>query len=264
MMGYSHAVSGAAGWLAVTSTAAGFGWVTLEPTEILAGTVLCAGAALLPDADHPSATIAYSVPGIGKAVTGALGAATGGHRKGMHTIWAVLAVLLASLLLTFVSTVQTQWGAVNIASFLSIIALTAFSTKVLKIVKNWALAWLLGVGFAIALHFLMPEAYTWIPLCVTIGYLIHILGDFLTKGGIAWFFPWLPKPPQWLIDIPYLNRLWQKNGYFSLPILGLTGSWRENILALLMLMYVMYALAVTTGSIWDIDLTIPSLVKYLS
>lgn len=263
MMGYSHAVSGAAGWLAVTSAAAGFGWYPLEPTTILAGTILCAGAALLPDADHPSATISYSIPVVGKAVTGALGSATGGHRKGMHTIWAVAVVLVIWLLTSFVSNIETQWGPVNVVAFVTTLGLTAFATKVLRIVKNWFLAWLTGLAFAVTLHFLMPESWMWIPVCVTLGYLIHLLGDFLTKGGIAWFYPWLPKPPEALVNTPVVNRLWQKNGYFSFPILGLTGSWRENILAMLMLLYVLYALAVTLGSVWGVDLTIASLLKYL-
>ena len=263
MMGYSHAVSGAAGWFAVTSTAAGFGWYTLEPDQILAGDLLCAGAALAADADHPSATIAYSIPGVGKAVTGAIGSAAGGHRKGTHTIWAVLVMLAACFGLSIIPPLQTQWGPVNVFAFIATLALTTFATKVLRIAKNWALAWLIGIAFAVILHLLMPDSYEWIPMCIAIGYLIHLLGDFLTVGGLAWFYPWVPKPPAWFTAIPVLNRLWMKNGYMSLPILGLTGSWRENMLALALMVYALYAFAVTTGAAFDVDLTIGSLLKYL-
>lgn len=263
MMGYSHAVSGAAGWLAVTSTAAGFGWYTLEPTQILAGTVLCAGAALAPDADHPSATIAYSIPGVGKAVTGAIGSAAGGHRKGTHTIWAVFVMLAVCFGLSIIPPLETQWGPVNVFAFLATLALTTFATKVLKIAKNWGIAWAMGAAFAVALQLLMPDAYVWIPLCIAVGYLIHLLGDFLTVGGLAWFYPWVPKPPAALTATPVVNRLWMKNGYMSLPILGLTGSWRENGLTLLLSMYTLYALAVTTASIWGVDITLPTLLTYL-
>lgn len=264
MMGYSHAMSGAAAWLAVTSTSAGFGWYAVTPTEQLSGAVLCAGAALLPDADHPSATIAYSVPVVGKAVTGALGHAAGGHRKGMHTLWSIGIVFVITLVLGFISNVETDYGTVNIAGTLSTVALTAFAVKVLRITRKWGKAWLIGILAGVGMFFFQPEASLWLPICIMIGYGAHILGDGLTTGGIAWFYPWLPRPPKWLVAIPYVNRLWQKNGYFSFPILGNTGSWRENILALIMSLYVLYALLVVTGEAWGVDIRLVTLIEYLN
>src|SRR5699024_11314857 len=58
MMGGHHAVSGAAAWLAVTGSATigdralGAGVLDLTGPEVLAGTVVAAGAALLPDIDQ--------------------------------------------------------------------------------------------------------------------------------------------------------------------------------------------------------------------
>src|SRR5690625_6322995 len=63
-MGGHHAISGAAAWLALTGSASlggyrlGGGVLDLAGPEVLAGAVVAAGAALLPDIDHPSATIA--------------------------------------------------------------------------------------------------------------------------------------------------------------------------------------------------------------
>ena len=68
MMGVTHATSGAAAWIAITSTLplVSSGAYPLDPVGVLAGTAVCAGAALLPDADHHSATIAHSVPIVGR------------------------------------------------------------------------------------------------------------------------------------------------------------------------------------------------------
>lgn len=81
-MGRSHALSGAAVWLGgcaglVMEHAARPGWVT-----VLGGAVVCAGAALLPDIDHPNSRITHA----GGAVTEALCwvVRRGGHRGPTH------------------------------------------------------------------------------------------------------------------------------------------------------------------------------------
>jgi len=256
-------MSGAAGWYAVTSASAGFGWYELRPEEQLAGAILCAGAALLPDADHPSATIAHSIPIVGRTVTGALGHAAGGHRKGMHTLWSIAGVFVLSLLLGLISNVETDFGVVNIAALVATVALTTFAVKVLRFTRNWGIAWLIGMAAAVAMFFFQPDSAFWLPICITLGYGIHLLGDAITTGGIAWFYPWLPKPPAWLVAIPVVNRLWMKNGYFSVPILGNTGSWRENILAFGFSMYVLYASLVIFAEAWGVDIRFATLLQYL-
>src|SRR5699024_3556816 len=79
MMGHGHATMGAAGWIARTGTTAGLGLLHMEPAQIAAGALITAGAALLPDADHHSGTIAYSLPPLSGLITRAVGQASGGH-----------------------------------------------------------------------------------------------------------------------------------------------------------------------------------------
>jgi hypothetical protein len=56
MMGRSHALSGAAAFVAAAPL---LDWVTnIGPLELAAGAVVTAGASMLPDLDHPSSTIA--------------------------------------------------------------------------------------------------------------------------------------------------------------------------------------------------------------
>ena len=103
MMGGHHAVSGAAAWLALASSAQIAGHPTgvdvmgLDGQQVLAGTVVATGAALLPDVDHPRATIAHSAGGMSRSLTSTVGAFAG-HRGATHTPLAALAFAAGALL----------------------------------------------------------------------------------------------------------------------------------------------------------------------
>lgn len=101
MMGPGHAVSGAAIGLYAATLARDAGLLDIGPAATLTGAALCAGAALLPDLDHPNATVAKAfgpasialargVHGVSSAVyrntkTAADEDRDGGHRGITHT-----------------------------------------------------------------------------------------------------------------------------------------------------------------------------------
>ena len=72
MMGPSHAACGAAAWVALTGTytvqladvsiPVGLGLMPVGNAGVITGSLICAGAALLPDLDHPGGTVARSLP----------------------------------------------------------------------------------------------------------------------------------------------------------------------------------------------------------
>ena len=134
MMGASHAVSGAAAWVALTSTAPiALGTHPLPPQGVLLGALVTAGAALLPDADHHSATIARSGGFLTRGLAGAAGAASGGHRHGLHTaIAAVGAALLTGFADRLTATLPLL-GQVPLGSALVLLALVAFASKALDL-----------------------------------------------------------------------------------------------------------------------------------
>ena len=91
MMGHTHALSGAAAWLALTPVISDHSVlhqyaVALSPTQIAAGTVVCAGAALLPDMDHHSGTIANTYGPITKVLCRIVAQISGGHRHATHSL----------------------------------------------------------------------------------------------------------------------------------------------------------------------------------
>lgn len=241
MMGASHAISGAAVFLAVTSPSPGIGVLSADPLERIAGAIVCAGAALLPDADHPNATISYSVPG-GSLVTGTIGAATGGHRKGLHSLLAVAAVIAGSVLLSrFTFTPEGAAFAIPVGSGIMAACCVAFAAKVLTLARSWFIAWVVGLGIAAAMTWFFPSIGTWLLAAISIGYAVHLVGDFITAGGVPWLWPWMPMPPRAVRDNPVWSLVWRPGGAFAFPVLGKTGSWREQLLAFALAGYAVWA-----------------------
>ncbi|MFB7576912.1 metal-dependent hydrolase, partial [Streptomyces sp. NPDC056165] len=97
MMGHSHAVSGA---LLFAGTAPYVPPLVLHthlaPQEILMGTVLCAGAALLPDLDHHDGTIANFLGPASKVLCRFVAWISGGHRHATHSLFFVILMTVGS------------------------------------------------------------------------------------------------------------------------------------------------------------------------
>lgn len=245
MMGGHHAITGAAAWVAVTSTAPGaLGLMPLDPLGITAGALVCAGAALLPDADHPSATIAQSIPVVGKVGANAISGMVGGHRHGTHSLIGLAVMAGLAWLLQFAVIDVDWWPApFPVGPIVAAVALVAFAVKAIGIVRSWPAAWVSGAGVAAVVAFAGAE--TWIPHAIVLGVVLHLLGDFITIGGLPLLWPWNPRPPKPLRSGP-TRFFWMPNGYWAVPVLGKTGSWREWLLATLVSGYLLW-IAVATG-----------------
>jgi hypothetical protein len=233
MMGITHATSGAAAWIAITGAMPilSLGAYPLDPVGVLAGTAVCAGAALLPDADHHSATIAQAVPVLGRLTAATVGNLTGGHRRGAHSPIALAIVAAGAWALTLLTIATEELGTVALGAGIGAAALTCFGLKARGFVKTWLMAWALGALLGAFIVVFAPEQIAWFPLAVAVGFVAHLAGDFLTTGGLpGLFWPWVPRPPEGLRDVPVLNRLWLPNGRVALPLLGDTGSFRETML----------------------------------
>ena len=253
MMGGHHAMTGAAAWIAITATGHGLGLYPVSPVGTIAGAVLCAGAALLADADHSSATIAHSVPVIGKIVTSSISRASGGHRHGLHCLLAILCAWLLAFALSFLSWQPTWWHqTINFGTAIMSAIVMTFAMKALKLSRgSWGLAWLMGTALAALIALFAPEQSSWFIVCFTVGYGVHLAGDFMTTGGLPLLWPWIPKPPRSWAKVPILNAIWSKGGYMALPILGNAGSVREWLLLIPIGIYagygVLFALLALVG-----------------
>lgn len=263
-MGGHHAITGAAAWLALTAALPAVqlpgglavpmsSGLYAQPAQIvLLGLPVIAGAALLADADHHSATIAHSMP-FGSVITGAIEHAAGGHRKGTHTLWAVAIVGVFAWMLQFLTwNTHGPLGVVAIGAGIATMALTAFATKSIKAVffiNTWPKAWIAGALVGTTIAVLARGDQVWLPVAITVGFAVHLVGDALTEGGIAPLYPLLPKPPQWWQNIPVIRACWQPNGYMGAPVLGITGSAREWLLASVITIYVLYGVLTTANTL---------------
>ncbi len=143
MMGTSHAVTGAAAWVAITATTLpALHLYPVTPVGVVLGAMVCAGAALLPDADHHDATIAHSVPVLGRVTAGTVERISGGHRHGMHSLLAVIGILAATIALSTLRWTPTGWDhPIQLGSAIAVMACVTFATRVLTLVRSWPAAW---------------------------------------------------------------------------------------------------------------------------
>src|SRR5947209_12378614 len=86
MMGRTHALSGL-----VTGVAAGQFVFHLDAGHLAAAAVVTAGAAVLPDIDHPDASCACSFGFVTEAFAWLIEHVSGGHRHGTHSLVGIAA-----------------------------------------------------------------------------------------------------------------------------------------------------------------------------
>lgn len=242
MMGINHAAMGGSVWIALTSTAPYALHVQpMSPPFVIAGSLVAAGSALLADADHHNASIAHSIPVAGKIGAGAVGMVSGGHRHGTHSLLALILVSIGAYFLEKVSIPLDGGGTFPIGVFIATTLIVGFGLKAMKIMRgSWVKPFIGGAATGVLVLLLAPGQWEWFPWAVGIGYAVHLLGDFLTVGGLTLTWPWVPKPPKWWSNTPILKHLWMKNGYMAFPILGKAGSPVEYILSTFFYIYFAY------------------------
>ncbi|MEX2621923.1 MAG: metal-dependent hydrolase [Egibacteraceae bacterium] len=187
MMGRSHALSGAAGWLALAPPLAAATDIPMEPAGLAAGAVVTAGAALLPDLDHPSSTVARALGPVSQLLAVAIATLAGGHRQATHSLVFVAAVaagVWAGMLSPAKDVVALATGGLCVG-----LAIRALGPQQLRgggVIDLTLVAWtvaLTGIGWV---H-LGPVP--WLPAAVALGAALHLAGDCLTPQGCPLLWP---------------------------------------------------------------------------
>lgn len=263
MMGPTHAMFGAACWMAAAPAVLPMVGVASDPAVVFAGLGVCAGAALLPDIDTPSSTVARSFGPLSWLLAQLVDAtatswynltktsrepvATGGHRKLTHTLLGMVA---------FAAAVAVVCGAVGRWAVLGLL-FVLMGLAIRGLMGDWAAknGWIIttaaaaGVAYA-AYQFLPADSYWWMAIVVLLGLVSHGVGDAITKEGVPWLAPlrWRRKG-WWEFGLPSMLRI-RAGGLFEYGI----------ILPLLSLFVLAAAAAVALGG-WDALLaTIESLL----
>ncbi|MEJ6550690.1 metal-dependent hydrolase [Corynebacterium sp. USCH3] len=203
-MGPTHAMSGAAAGAAIAVFTAQASGTPVDATSALVLSGVTAGAAVLPDLDHPSGTAARTLGPVSRLVavvvnrtssmvaeaTGARGRRVGGHRTLTHTV--VFAVLLA---------VATWWAVdlgdrrVTVGIFAALVLL-ALHSLVRPVVRRWGSlgSVVLAVGLTLLVLRDLPEMVSpaVMATAVGVGCLVHCAGDAVTRSGVPLFAPLVP------------------------------------------------------------------------
>ncbi|WP_411100326.1 metal-dependent hydrolase [Streptomyces sp. x-45] len=228
MMGPAHSLSGAAAWLGVGAATAAAGQPMPWPV-LLAGALICAGAALAPDLDHKAATISRAFGPVSRGLceivdklSYAVYRATkkpadprrsGGHRTLTHTwLWAVLIGGGSSVL----AITGGRWAVLALLFVHMVLAIEGLLWRATRGSSSDVLVWLLAGTSAWILAgildkpdggadwlFTAPgQEYLWLGLPIVLGALVHDIGDALTVSGcpILWPIPvgrkrWYPIGP---------------------------------------------------------------------
>lgn len=207
MLGYSHAVSGAVGWLVIAPPVSHMLNAPLNIGALAAGTLACAGAALIPDLDHPQATIAYTFGPISHGVAKMTRVIFGGHRMGTHSLLFALGLGAVCQILVAPGWLWPAW----IIMFL----LSAFAIRGLNLVPPHASGFIKSTVILIeaglltyGLSRLPTFGWQWLGSAVFLGCILHCIGDSLTPERVPW--------------------LWPKRSRYGVPIIAHTGNFTET------------------------------------
>lgn len=229
MMARSHALLGAAGWLAAAPLVAGATQHPLDPVALAASTGVCAGAALLPDLDHEDGLISTALGPFTHLLARGVARISGGHRHATHSL--LFGGLMGLL----------TWALVSFGGRPAMLALAmlcaAFALRAVRLTElgsNQRLHWPQVALVASAVTWtearFMPGVWQWLPIAVAAGCWLHLLGDLLTPEGVPLLWPWRER--------------------LAFPVIGHTDSWGETFivvpalgLAILMLAWVEFASA---------------------
>ena len=220
MMGPSHALSGAAVWLAGSWALDHFAGYGQSPLAVAVGATVCAGAALLPDLDlsgkvtrnQGGATVARTfgvfslfVAEVIEKISLAVYTATrlrkdprrtNGHRTFTHTLpFAGLVGWGTAALCAGVG----KWAVVGIMFFMAGLALRG-------LFDGWAerAGWLIVtlcagvIAWFTAANLPGDRGYPMLGVAVGVGCVVHLFGDMITRNGVPILFP-----------IPLGHRLWR-------------------------------------------------------
>lgn len=220
MMGRDHALSGALAGLGATSLISALSVHPLTLPAQLAGTLIVTGAVMLPDWDHPQATVAHAFGPLSRAIAHGLNGLSemvfditksrydkprsDGHRLLTHTlIWAA-ALAGTVLLLGHFWPLWTVLGTTYLCASLALAGLAGSWVKR----NGWLVTAAAAAALTAACWRLAPQLDP--PLLaglVALGCWVHCLGDSCTLAGCPWLAllvtikgqRWYPiGTPRWL------------------------------------------------------------------
>jgi membrane-bound metal-dependent hydrolase YbcI (DUF457 family) len=223
MMGPSHALSGAAAWLAGSWALDHFAGYGQSPLAVAVGATVCAGGALLPDLDlsgkvtrnQGGATVArtfgvfslFAAEVIEKVSLAVYTATrlrrdprrTNGHRTLTHTLPFAALVGWGT---TALAAHYGKWAVVGIVFVMAGLALRGLFDEWAER-AGWLIVTISAAVVATLTAATLPgdRGYPMLGFAVAVGCVVHLLGDMITSAGVPILWP-----------IPAGRRRWRMVG----------------------------------------------------
>ena len=175
-MGRTHALSGAVAYLALVPL------LHASAVQAAVGAVCTAGAALLPDLDHPQATATHTLGPVTRVLGWVVRRLAGGHRRGSHSVLGIAAF----------AGVAALAARADIADGIALWVLAALAARAVRrrapVAERLAVAVVTagGAWWLVAGHGLDPW---FLPVAVAIGAAAHVVGDLMTEQGARVLWP---------------------------------------------------------------------------
>jgi membrane-bound metal-dependent hydrolase YbcI (DUF457 family) len=177
MMGRTHALSGL-----VAGAAAGQLIWHLNLSHLAIGAAMATGAAVLPDIDHPDASVARCFGFITEAFAWLIEHISGGHRHGTHSLVGVAAFTGGAYAAEHYR--YTLAGKIGLG--LLLVLVLASGLRALKIGGHFGD--LIAIAIAAGM-FYTGFGISQVPWAIAIGTATHLVGDMLTNEGIPLAWP---------------------------------------------------------------------------
>lgn len=238
-MGKSHAMSASA--VALTTAGLGIGPIdaTVTPVAVIAlYTTVLVGGSLWPDWDSHGSTVVRSFGVFGKVAhqfinaiglmvynmtrTKHDGKKEGGHRTFFHTpAAAILTGFAISGLSSIGGNVDVLGKEYTVGQLFSLVIMWLFLhvglagifEKSIKKAKKMVgvyviMAASLGLTFLVSRFLPDNQNYWWLGIAATVGIIVHIFGDMITKMGIPMFWPIKIRGKRWYdVSLPSFMRI---------------------------------------------------------
>lgn len=176
-LGHTHALSGL-----VTGAAVGLYATHLPPPQLAIFVGLTAGAAVLPDIDHPNSSLAHSFGFLTRGFAWLIGTISGGHRHLTHAVLGVAG--FTALAWEGVRHRHDTGGKIGLAVLLALI----IASGLYALSVNGHGADVLAIAGAIAMV-ATSTGLARVAMAVGLGCATHVVGDMLTEEGCPLLYP---------------------------------------------------------------------------
>ncbi len=193
MMGPTHSLSAGVVFVAVAAPLS-HNVHHLTPLTAAVGTIVAAGAGMMPDLDHPSATPARSFGPLSMWAAKGIAKISGGHRKATHSLVGVAVCAAITIAATY-----NKWA----LAFLLWVSIGLGVRALWKHPKNRPngkfdyrdIAGIIHAAIAAGISYQLATSSVdmqVVPYAMVIGYVVHLIGDSMTEMGVNWLWPY-PK-----------------------------------------------------------------------